>query len=103
MVNGQSQISATHLKNKTLLNYDDDNYSCQPPSLAEADSTNSSFFSAGNATLATYECFEMEVEEPCYNYHGPKIVLPKHECPVTICTTDTIGLDKNQMTLVSTA
>jgi hypothetical protein len=33
----------------------------------------------------------MEVEEPRYNYHGPKIVLAKHECQVTICRTDTIS------------
>jgi hypothetical protein len=53
----------SHLKSKPLLSYDDDS-SCQPPTLVEADSTNSSVFPAGNATLATYECFEMEVEEP---------------------------------------
>ena len=41
----------------------------------------------------------MEVEEPRYNYHGPKIVLPKHECPVTICTADTIGTVKSRRLL----
>jgi hypothetical protein len=83
-----------HFKNRTFLNYDDES-SCQPPSLVEADSTDSLVFSAGNATLSTtHECFEMEVEEPRYNYHGPRIVLPKHECPVTICTTDTMVQSK---------
>ena len=43
----------------------------------------------------------MEIEEPCYNYHGPKIVLPELECPITICTTDMIGMVK-KATLAST-
>ena len=85
----------SHLKNKPFLNYDDDS-SCQPPTLVEADSTDSSVSSAGNATLATYESFETEVEEPRYNYHGPKIVFPKHECPVNICTAETIGAVKSR-------
>ena len=89
-----------YLKNKPVLSYDDDS-SFQPPTLVEADSTNSLVFSAGNATLSTtHECHEMKVEEPRYNYHRPKIILPKHECPVTICTADTI---QKQTTLASTA
>ena len=57
-------------------------------------------FSAGNVTLnTTYECFGVEVEEPRYISHGSKIVLPKHECPVTICTTDRIGTVKSRRLL----
>ena len=32
----------------------------------------------------------------CYNYHGPKILLPKHECPVTIFSANTIGAVKSR-------
>ena len=35
-----------HLKNRPFLNYDDDS-SCQPPTLVETDSTDSSFFLLG--------------------------------------------------------
>jgi hypothetical protein len=48
---------------------------------------------------STYECFETEVEEPQYNYQGPKIVLPKCECPITIFTADTIGMVKSRQLL----
>ena len=41
----------------------------------------------------------MEVEEPRYNYHGPEILMPKHECPVSICTADTIGAVKSRQLL----
>jgi hypothetical protein len=101
-VNKLDQFTDTidyHFKKRTFLKYDDDS-SCQPPGLVEADSINSSIFSAGNASFSiTHECFEMEVEEPRYNYHGPKIVLPKHECPVTICSADTIGTVKSRQLL----
>ena len=54
--------SEYHFKNRIFLNYDNDS-SCQPPSLVEADSTKSSSFSVGNATFGTtHECFEMEVD-----------------------------------------
>ncbi len=48
--------------------------------------------SAGNATITfDYHCYEIEADAPWFNYHGPKIQIPKQELPVTICTTDTIG------------
>jgi hypothetical protein len=28
---------------------------------------------------------------PWFNYHGPKIKIPKQESPMTICIADTIG------------
>ena len=43
--------------------------------------------------------FELEFEEPRYNYHGPKIIMPHRECPVTICTADTIGAVKSRRLL----
>ncbi len=33
---------------------------------------------------------------PRFNYHGPKIKIPKQELPVTICTADTIGTIRSQ-------
>ena len=86
-----------YFENRVFLEYDDDSISL-PPRLEEVDSfTNGSVFSAGNATfIPNHECFELEVEEPRYNYHGPKTVLPKRECPVTICTADTIGAVKSR-------
>jgi hypothetical protein len=97
-VNEIEPFTDYHLKNKPFLSFDADSF-IQPPTLVEADSTNSSIFSAGNATLATHECFEIEVEEPHYNYHGPKIVLPKYECPVSIYMADSIGAVKSRTLL----
>ena len=87
-------------KNGIFLNYDDDS-SIIPPSLEEVDdSSTDDSFSAGNAnTFPNHECFELEFEEPRYNYHGPKIIMPRHECPVTICTADTIGAVKSRRLL----
>ncbi len=58
----------------------------------EVSISDNSISSAGNATLAfEYYCYEIEADAPWFNYHGPKIKIPKQESPVTICTTDTIG------------
>ena len=86
--------------NGIFINYDDDSSSILP-SLEEVDdsSTDDSFY-AGNANpFPTHECFELEFEEPRYNYHGPKIIMPHRECPVTICTADTIGAVKSRQLL----
>ncbi len=54
--------------------------------------SNNSISSAGNTTIAfEYYCYEIEADAPQFNYHGPKIKIPKQELPVTICTADTIG------------
>ena len=37
------------------------------------------------------KCFNIDSNGPCYNYHGPKVVIPKQESPITICTANTIG------------
>ncbi len=53
--------------------------------------------SAGNASIALEcYCYEIEADAPQFNYHGPKIKIPKQEWPVTICTADTIGTIRNQ-------
>jgi hypothetical protein len=63
-------------------------------------STDSLVFPDGNANLfPNHECFELEFEEPRYNYRGPKIVVPGREFPVTICTADTIGAVKSRRLL----
>ncbi len=47
--------------------------------------------SAGNPSTAfEYECYEIEDDTSWFNYHGPKIKIPKQELPMTICTVDTI-------------
>ncbi len=77
----------------------DDSTCASTPSLIEFindDSSVDSLSSAGNATyLSSLEIYQTEVEQPCYNYHGPKIVLPMNESPVTICTADTINMVKS--------
>ncbi len=87
-------------KSDTFLNYDNDSGSSLPMLEEVDDSSTDDFFSAGNANPFTnHECFELEFEEPRYNYHGPKIVVPRRECPVTICTADTIGAVKSRRLL----
>ena len=59
--------------------------------------SDSSISSAGNATIAfEYHYYEIEADAPPFNYHGPKIKIPKQELPVTICTADTIGTIRSQ-------
>ena len=87
-------------KNGIFLNYDDDSISILPSLEEVDDSSTDDSFSAGSAnTFPNHECFELEFEEPRYNYHGPKIVVPRRECPVTICTADTIGAVKSRRLL----
>jgi hypothetical protein len=49
--------------------------------------------SDGNTPIAVdyYYYYEVKTEAPQHNYHGPKIMIPKQELPITICTTDKIG------------
>eukprot|EP00804_Cyclotella_cryptica_P013619 CCRYP_012964-RA/>CCRYP_012964-RA protein AED:0.29 eAED:0.29 QI:0/-1/0/1/-1/1/1/0/528 len=84
-----------------FFKYDNDSGSILPI-LEEVDdsSTDDSFFSAGNAnSFPNHECFELEFKEPRYNYHWPMIIVPRRECPVTICTADTIGAVKSRRLL----
>jgi hypothetical protein len=44
----------------------------------EVSLSNNSVSSAGNATIACeYYCYEIEADAPQFNYHGPKIKIPK--------------------------
>jgi hypothetical protein len=64
---------------------------------SEVSLSNNTISSAGNATIAfEYHCYEIEADAPQFNYHGPKIKIPKQELPVTICTADTIGTIRSQ-------
>jgi hypothetical protein len=48
--------------------------------------------SAGNAPIAfEYFCYDIEADAPQFNYHMPKIMIPKQELPTTVCTADTNG------------
>jgi hypothetical protein len=56
--------------------------------------------SAVNAPTAfEYECHEIKDDTPQFNYHGPKIKIPKQESPLTMCTADTIGIIQSQRLL----
>jgi hypothetical protein len=47
--------------------------------------SNNTISSAGNATITfEYHCYEIEADAPRFNYHGPKIKIPKQESPITI-------------------
>ncbi len=80
---------------KIALDYDEDTVSLVEEltlSTLGMSLSNNSDFSAGNASTAfEYKCYENEADAPWFNYHGPKIKIPKQELPETICITDTIG------------
>jgi hypothetical protein len=54
-------------------------------------SDNSNSSAGSTSTAFAYKCYEIEDDTPQFNYHGPKIMIPKQELPMTICTADTIG------------
>ena len=77
----QLEPSCSCIHNK--MPYYDNNCACTlAPSLVEFvkdDSSVDSLSTTGNITyLSTIEAYQTEVDQPCYNYHGPKIVLTKH-------------------------
>jgi hypothetical protein len=42
-------------------------------------------FSAENAPIAfEYYCYDIEADTPQFNYHGPKIMIPEQELPITV-------------------
>ncbi len=64
---------------------------------SEVSLSDNTISSAGNATIACeYHCYETEADAPRFNYHGPKIKIPKQELPIIICTADTIGTMRSQ-------
>jgi hypothetical protein len=80
---------------KLAFNYDEDTMSLVKDSTLttlEIPLSDDSAFSAGNAPIAfEYYCYDIEADSPQLNYHGPKIMIPKQESPVTICTAYKIG------------
>jgi hypothetical protein len=64
----------------------------QTLSTSDISLSNNSNSSAGNTSTAfEYECYEIEADALQFNYHRPKIKIPKPEMLVTVCTADTIG------------
>jgi hypothetical protein len=59
-------------------------------------SDNSDSFAGHTPIAFEYYCYEIEAETPQFNYHGLKIMIPKQQLPVTICTADTIGTIQSQ-------
>jgi hypothetical protein len=79
---------------RIALEYDEDTLSLVvDPTLSTLDISvsDNSNSSTGNSSSFEYECYEVKDDTPRFNYHGPKIKIPKQESPVTICTTDTIS------------
>jgi hypothetical protein len=88
----QEWLNNSH--HRIALEYDEDTLSLVVDltlSTSDISVSNNSYSSIGNASAFEYECYEIEDDTPQFNYHGPKIKIPKQESPVTICTADTIG------------
>ncbi len=92
-----------HLNNshpKVAFNYDEDTMSLVEESTLttlEVPLFDNSDSSARNAPSAfEYYCYDIEADAPQFNHHGSKIMIPKQELPITICTADTIGTIQNQ-------
>ncbi len=85
---------------KKAFDYDEDTVSLVEEltfATLEVSLSKNSDSSAGNASAAfEYYCYEIGADTPWFNYHGPKIKIPKQELPMTICTTDTIGTIRSQ-------
>ncbi len=100
VVDTHKSFSTSH--HGIALEYDEDTVSLVvDPTLSTLDISiyNNSNSSTGNASAFEYECYEVKDDTPQFNYHGPKIKIPKQESPVTICTTDTIGTMRSQRLL----
>ncbi len=92
LVDIQELLNTSH--RRIGFEYDEDTVSLVvDPTLSTSDISisDNSNLSTGNALAFEYECYEVEDDTPQFNYHGPKIKIPKQESPVTICTADTTG------------
>jgi hypothetical protein len=98
LVDTQEPFKNSH--HNVAFNYDEDTINLveeQTLSTLDISLSDNSNSSAGNASTAfEYECYEIEAGTPHFNYHGPKIKIPKQESPMTICTADTIGTIRSQ-------
>jgi hypothetical protein len=64
---------------------------------SEVSLSDNTISSAGNAPIAfEYYCYDIEADSTRFNYHGPKIKIPKQELPITTCTADAIGTIRSQ-------
>ncbi len=92
LVDTQESSTSHH---RIALEYDKDIVSLAvDPTLSTLDisiSDNSNSSTGENASAFEYECYEVKDDTPRFNYHGPKIKIPKQESPMTICTADMIG------------
>ncbi len=98
LVDAQESFSNSH--HKIAFDYDEDTVSLvEEPTLAtsEVSLSDNSDSSAGNASIAfEYYCYEIKADAPRFEYHGPKIKIPKQELPMSICTADKIGNIRSQ-------
>jgi hypothetical protein len=97
LVDPQDFLCTSH--HKIAFEYDEDTVSLViDPTLSTLDISISgnSNPSARNASAFEYECYKVEDKTPQFNYHRPKIKIPKQESPMTICTADTIGTIRSQ-------
>jgi hypothetical protein len=78
-------------KVKTKIVYDDTSIFSFSNDTATTVAATYSDASVGNASIASEECFQGEVDQPQFNYRGPKVVPSRHETPVSILTANTIG------------
>ncbi len=92
LVDRHKSFSTSH--HTISLEYDEDTVSLVvDPTLSISDISisDNSNSSTGNASAFEYECYDVKDDTPWFNYHGPKIKIPKQESPVIICTADIIG------------
>jgi hypothetical protein len=97
LVDTQESFSTSH--HRIALEYDEDTVGLVVDttlSTSDISTSDNSDSSTGNASAFEYECYEVEDGTPWFNYHGPKIKIPKQESPVTISTADTIGTIRSQ-------
>ncbi len=97
LVDTQELLNTNH--HRKGFEYDEDTLSLVvDPTHSTSDIliSNNSDSSTGNASTFKYECYEVKDDTPWFNYHGPKIKIPKQESPVMICTADTIGNVRSQ-------
>jgi hypothetical protein len=90
-----TQECLSNSNHKIAFDYDEDTMSLAEEltlDTSEVLLSDKTISSAGNATIAfEYHCYEIEAATPQFNYHGPKIKIPKQELSVTICSANTIG------------
>jgi hypothetical protein len=97
LVDTQELLNTSHLR--IGFEYDEDTASLVvDPTLSTLDIliSDNSDSSTGNTSTFKNECYEVKDDTPWFNYHGPKIKIPKQESSVTICTADTIGTIRSQ-------